>query len=95
MLTRLALVLLMAPQFIPRPVEDPTGRYFGLKQVGSDPYGYESVEFSLTSKATKVPVALGSHKVTIVEPKTRQQYASTNRFEAGKVVKLMPVFQKR
>lgn len=56
MLTRLALVLLMAPQFIPRPVEDPSGRYFGLKQVGSDPYGYESVEFSLTSKATKVPV---------------------------------------
>lgn len=47
------------------------------------------------TKATKVPVTAGSHKVTIVEPKTKQEYASTNRFEAGKVVKLMPVFQKR
>ncbi|MFO0596257.1 MAG: protein kinase [Myxococcaceae bacterium] len=45
--------------------------------------------------ATKVPVTAGSHKVTVVEPKTKQEYASTNRFEAGKVVKLMPVFQKR
>ncbi|MBL8913840.1 MAG: protein kinase [Archangium sp.] len=47
------------------------------------------------TKATKVPVTAGSHKVVIVEPKTKQEYASTNRFEAGKVVKLMPVFQKR
>ena len=45
--------------------------------------------------ATKVPVTAGSHKITITEPKTKQEYASTNRFEMGKVVKLMPVFQKR
>lgn len=45
--------------------------------------------------AVKVPVTAGSHKVLITEPKTKQEYASTNRFEAGKVVKLMPVFQKR
>jgi hypothetical protein len=45
--------------------------------------------------ATKLPIASGSHKVTIIEPKSKQEYASTTRFEAGKTVKLTPVFQKR
>ncbi len=45
--------------------------------------------------ATKLPVSVGSHKVTIVEPKSKQEYSSTSRFEAGKTVKLIPMFQKR
>jgi serine/threonine-protein kinase len=44
---------------------------------------------------SKVPVAVGSHKVRILEPKTKQEFASTTRFEAGKIVKLSPGFQKR
>ncbi len=45
--------------------------------------------------ATKLPVAAGSHKVTITEPKSKQDSSSTTRFEAGKTVKLSPMFQKR
>lgn len=45
--------------------------------------------------ATKLPVEAGSHKVTITEPKSKQSSSSTTRFEAGKTVKLSPVFQKR
>ncbi len=43
----------------------------------------------------KIPVAVGSRRVRVVEPKTKQEYASTTRFEAGKLVKLSPVFQRR
>lgn len=42
----------MAPQFIPRAVEDPTGRYSAVKQVGADPYGYQSLTFTLDAKST-------------------------------------------
>lgn len=52
MLSRLALVLLMTSQFSPRTVVDASGRYYGLKQVGADPYGYQSLELTLTAKAT-------------------------------------------
>ncbi|MFT3712641.1 MAG: hypothetical protein QM817_33750 [Archangium sp.] len=52
MLTRLAVLLLMTSQFFPRTVADPSGRYYGVKQVGADPYGYQSLELTLTAKAT-------------------------------------------
>lgn len=45
--------------------------------------------------ATRLPVAPGSHKVRITEVKTKQEDVSTVRVEAGKVVKLTPVFPKR
>ncbi|HEY1086371.1 MAG TPA: hypothetical protein VGE37_01710, partial [Archangium sp.] len=45
--------------------------------------------------ATKLPLTVGSHKVKVTEVKTRQEDVSTIRIEAGKVVKLTPVFPKR
>lgn len=45
--------------------------------------------------ATKLPVAVGSHRVKIVEAKSKQEDVSTIRFEAGKLVKLTPVFKTR
>ncbi|MBL8915814.1 MAG: hypothetical protein JNM17_34265 [Archangium sp.] len=52
MLTTLALMLLMTPDYMPRTVTDPSGRYLGFKQVGKDPYNYHSLEFTLTSAKT-------------------------------------------
>ncbi|MFZ5439713.1 MAG: serine/threonine protein kinase [Myxococcota bacterium] len=45
--------------------------------------------------ATKIPVAVGMHKITITEPKTKQEFSTNARFEAGKVMKLLPGFQRR
>lgn len=45
-------MLLMTPDFAPRAVTDPSGRYIGFKQVGKDPYNYHSLEFTLTAKST-------------------------------------------
>ena len=53
MLGRLALalpLLLAASEYSPRTVKAPAGRYLGFKQVGSDPYNYESLELVLTAK---------------------------------------------
>ena len=53
MLVRLALVLpvlLAASDYTPRTVKAPAGRYLGFKQVGNDPYNYESLELILTAK---------------------------------------------
>lgn len=45
--------------------------------------------------ATKLPLAPGSHRVRVTEVKTKLEDVSTLRIEAGKVVKLTPVFRKR
>ena len=45
--------------------------------------------------ATKVPVAVGSHKVKVTDVKSKQEDVSTLRIEAGKLVKLTPVFKTR
>lgn len=45
--------------------------------------------------ASKFPVAVGTHKITITEPKSKQEFTTNSRFEAGKIVKLSPGFQKR
>ncbi|MFO0594375.1 MAG: hypothetical protein U0228_03700 [Myxococcaceae bacterium] len=49
MLARLAVttLILAGSDFQPREAKDWTGRYYGLQQVGSDPYGYESISFTL------------------------------------------------
>lgn len=44
--------------------------------------------------ATKLPVAVGSHKVRVVDAKSKQEDVSTIRIEAGKLVKLTPVFKR-
>ena len=44
--------------------------------------------------ATKVPVAVGSHKVKVTDVKSKQEDSSTLRIEAGKLVKITPVFRK-
>ncbi len=45
--------------------------------------------------ATKLPVGVGSHKVKVVDVKSRQEDVSTVRIEAGKLVKITPVFKTR
>lgn len=53
MISRLAFalpVLLAAHQYIPRTVKEPAGRYFGVKQIGSDPYAYDSLELVIDAK---------------------------------------------
>lgn len=42
---------------------------------------------------TKIAVAAGSHKVRVVDTKSQREYVTTTRFEAGKQVKLAPVFK--
>jgi hypothetical protein len=81
----------------------PTGDCYG---AGKGAVGYLSVVSAVAVRVeidgkrvctglAKVPVAVGSHKVRVVDPKTKQEFASTSRFEAGKIVKLSPGFQKR
>lgn len=43
----------------------------------------------------KVPVSAGSHKVRLTEPRSKQAQDSTVRIQAGKTLKLSPVFRKR
>lgn len=53
MLLRLAVVvpvLMSASEYQPRTVKDPAGRYYGLKQVGTDPYGYQMLELVIDAK---------------------------------------------
>lgn len=53
MLLRLAVVvplLMSASEYAPRKVKDPAGRYYGLKQVGTDPYGYQMLELVIDAK---------------------------------------------
>jgi hypothetical protein len=53
MLLRLAVVvplLMSASEYQPHSVKDPAGRYYGLKQVGADPYGYQSLELVIDAK---------------------------------------------
>lgn len=55
MLLRLAValpLLMSASEFSysPRTVKSPAGRYYGLKQVGPDPYGYQSLELTIDTK---------------------------------------------
>jgi hypothetical protein len=45
--------------------------------------------------ATKLAVAPGTHRVRITDAKTRQDDASTIRIEAGKTLKLSPMFPTR
>ncbi|MFT3708850.1 MAG: protein kinase [Archangium sp.] len=75
--------------------DPPSGKTAWLTVESSSVVRVEIDGHRVCTKPNKVPVSAGSHKVVIVEPKTKQEYASTNRFETGKVVKLMPVFQKR
>ncbi len=49
----------------------------------------------LCGAVTKVPVAPGQHRVRVIDTKTGQEYVSPTRFEAGKIVKLMPEFRTR
>ena len=51
MITRLALTLLLAgSEYQPRTVKQPAGRYFGVKQIGADPYNYHSLELIIDTK---------------------------------------------
>jgi hypothetical protein len=53
MLLRLAVVvplLMSASEYAPRTVKEPAGRYYGTKQVGADPYGYQSLELVIDAK---------------------------------------------
>jgi hypothetical protein len=45
-------VLLAASDYAPRTVKAPAGRYLGFKQVGTDPYNYESLELILTVRGS-------------------------------------------
>ena len=45
--------------------------------------------------ATKVPVTVGSHKVKVTDVKSKQEDVSNLRIEAGKLVKITPVFRSR
>ncbi|MDP2270726.1 MAG: protein kinase [Archangium sp.] len=45
--------------------------------------------------ATKVPVAAGSHKLKVTDVKSKQEDVSNIRIEAGKLVKITPVFRSR
>jgi serine/threonine-protein kinase len=45
--------------------------------------------------ATKLPLSVGAHKVKVTDVKSKQEDVSTIRVEAGKLVKLSPVFPKR
>lgn len=42
---------------------------------------------------SKVAVAPGAHEVRVVDTKSKQQYVSNPRFQAGKLVKLVPTFK--
>lgn len=53
---QLAIAVLLAVNFVPRAVEDPSGSYSGVKQVGKDPYSYEFIELALKKGATEVKV---------------------------------------
>jgi hypothetical protein len=44
--------------------------------------------------ATKLPMTVGPHKIKITDTKTKQEDASSIRIEAGKIVKLTPVFKR-
>jgi hypothetical protein len=48
-----AVPLLMSASefsYTPRAERSPAGRYYGLKQVGPDPYGYQSLELVIDAK---------------------------------------------
>ncbi len=45
--------------------------------------------------ATRLPVSVGSHKIKVTDIKSKQEDVSTIRFEAGKLVKITPVFRSR
>ncbi len=45
--------------------------------------------------AARVPVAVGSHKVKVTDVKSKQEDVSNLRIEAGKLVKITPVFRSR
>lgn len=47
------------------------------------------------AKATKLPIAVGQHKVKVTDLKSKRDHVSTLRIEAGKRVKLTPVFSGR
>jgi hypothetical protein len=49
----LALMLMMGAEFTPTTVDDASGRYLGFRQVGNDPYGYQSLELTLSAKPMK------------------------------------------
>lgn len=89
-----------APKDKPKPSADcfdpPNGGKLGYLTVAA----MTSVRVDVDGKrvcvnATKLPLTVGSHKVKVTEVKTRQEDVSTIRIEAGKVVKLTPVFPKR
>src|SRR4051812_5841094 len=53
MLSRLALavpLLLATPEYVNRSEKAPTGRYFGVKQFGTDPQNYDSLELVIDAK---------------------------------------------
>lgn len=50
MLTLVLPLLLTAPQYVPRVEKAPAGRYLGFKQVGADPYAYQSLELIIDAK---------------------------------------------
>ena len=53
MLSRLALMLLLAgSEYQPRTVKQPVGRYYGLRQIGADPYNYHSLELVIVSRVS-------------------------------------------
>jgi serine/threonine-protein kinase len=92
-------------QTAPKPAS-PGAPRAGCYEAGKGPVAYLSVVSSARVKveidgrpvcepATKIPVAPGSRRVRVTEPRTRQTFDSQTRFEAGKVVKLTPVFDKR
>ena len=74
---------------------DPKGRV-GYLTVGAA----TSVRVEIDGKrvcvnATKVPIAVGSHRVKVTDVKSKQEDVSTFRIEAGKLVKFTPVFKTR
>ncbi len=72
----------------------PSGKV-GYLTIGSS----SSVRVEIDGKrvcvnATKLAVAVGSHKLKVTEVKTKLEDVSNLRIEAGKLVKLTPVFKK-
>ena len=74
---------------------NPKGRVGYLTVESARPVRVEIDGKRVCVNATRLPVPAGSHRVALIDPKSKQEYASTTRFEAGKLVKLSPVFQKR
>lgn len=75
MLLRLAIavpLLMSASEFsyMPRAEKSPAGRYYGVKQVGADPYGYQSLELVIDEKGGATLVWARRDQTAELERKT-------------------------